>query len=294
MIASASDGDVLRGQERRRHVRRPRSDSEAMPGVSMSVTSSRRFDGHSTSIRSTSSAGVGPRSRTSRPSSRRTGSDAGAAGAEVHGDAGRRAVAVPGDDLGALAGVRRGDLLADDRVQQRRLAGLHHAGDGDAQRLVEPRRRARRACGAPRRRRGTRRRRRRAVRAPRRARGRVTPEPSRRCGSARATVAASVGLLRAPPSRAASGACGPVSIARARFVSASTRSRSRRRAVTRLSRSAAYIVAAFCAASTESASERWCSSAIAVKWSRVVRCTIRRRSCSCLPTWKMTRRSGGG
>ena len=47
------------------------------------------------------------------------------------------AVAVPGDDPGALAGVGRRQLLADERVEQRRLAGLHLAGDGDPQRLVE-------------------------------------------------------------------------------------------------------------------------------------------------------------
>src|SRR3712207_7924893 len=50
----------------------------------------------------------------------------------------REAVPVPGHDPGALPRVRRSDLLADDGVDQRRLAGLHHAGDRDTQRLVEP------------------------------------------------------------------------------------------------------------------------------------------------------------
>jgi hypothetical protein len=48
------------------------------------------------------------------------------------------AVSVPGDDAGALAGVGGRQLLADQRVEQRRLAGLDLAGDGDAQGLVEP------------------------------------------------------------------------------------------------------------------------------------------------------------
>ena len=48
------------------------------------------------------------------------------------------AVAVPGDDAGALAGVGRRQLLAHQGVEQRGLAGLDLAGDGDPQRLVEP------------------------------------------------------------------------------------------------------------------------------------------------------------
>ena len=48
------------------------------------------------------------------------------------------AVAVPGDDPGALARVGGGQLLAHQGVEQRRLARLDLAGDGDPQRLVEP------------------------------------------------------------------------------------------------------------------------------------------------------------
>ena len=48
------------------------------------------------------------------------------------------AVDVPGDDLRALAGVGRRQLLADEGVEQGGLARLHLAGDGDPQRLVEP------------------------------------------------------------------------------------------------------------------------------------------------------------
>ena len=47
-------------------------------------------------------------------------------------------VAVPGHDPGALAGVGRREPLADEGVEERRLAGLHPARDGDPERLVEP------------------------------------------------------------------------------------------------------------------------------------------------------------
>ena len=50
---------------------------------------------------------------------------------------GRRGVAVPRDHPRALAGIGRGDLLAEHRVQQRGLAGLDHAGDREPQRLVQ-------------------------------------------------------------------------------------------------------------------------------------------------------------
>ena len=43
----------------------------------------------------------------------------------------------PGDDPGALGGVRRRDLLTDEGVEERRLPGLHCAGEGDAERLLE-------------------------------------------------------------------------------------------------------------------------------------------------------------
>ena len=47
--------------------------------------------------------------------------------------------AVPGDDPRALARVGRGDLLPHQRVEQRRLARLDLARDGDPQRPVQPR-----------------------------------------------------------------------------------------------------------------------------------------------------------
>ena len=63
---------------------------------------------------------------------------AGACRVRVQHDARRRAVAVPGDHTGALAGVGRCHLFPDERVEQCRLARLHLARDRDPQRLVEP------------------------------------------------------------------------------------------------------------------------------------------------------------
>ena len=48
------------------------------------------------------------------------------------------ALGVPGDDLGALARVGRGQLLAEQRVEQGGLAGLDLAGDGQPERPVQP------------------------------------------------------------------------------------------------------------------------------------------------------------
>ena len=59
-------------------------------------------------------------------------------GAELGDHPVAQGVAVPGDDPGALAGVGRRELLADQRVEQGRLAGLDLAGDRHPQRLVEP------------------------------------------------------------------------------------------------------------------------------------------------------------
>ena len=56
----------------------------------------------------------------------------------VHLDPRAVPVPVPGDDLRALPRVGRRDLLPDQGVEQRGLARLDLAGDGDAQRLVEP------------------------------------------------------------------------------------------------------------------------------------------------------------
>ena len=60
-----------------------------------------------------------------------------ALGPQVGAHAVPEAVPVPRHDLGALAGVRGRQPLADQGVEQRRLAGLHPTGDRDAQRLVE-------------------------------------------------------------------------------------------------------------------------------------------------------------
>ena len=48
-------------------------------------------------------------------------------------------LAVPRGNTGAFAGVGGRDSFADQRIQQCRLAGVHHAGDRDARRLVEQR-----------------------------------------------------------------------------------------------------------------------------------------------------------
>ena len=61
-----------------------------------------------------------------------------AAGPQVGDDLVAERVAVPGHDPGALAGVGGGQALADQRVQERRLARLDPAGDRHPQRLVEP------------------------------------------------------------------------------------------------------------------------------------------------------------
>ena len=44
----------------------------------------------------------------------------------------------PGDDPGGLGGVGGRDVLPDQRIDQRRLAGLQRPGQRDADRLVEP------------------------------------------------------------------------------------------------------------------------------------------------------------
>ncbi|SHW92308.1 Uncharacterised protein [Mycobacteroides abscessus subsp. abscessus] len=56
----------------------------------------------------------------------------------VGGDAGRHAMAEPGDQAGGLGGVSGRNLLAHKRIHERRLAGLEGAGQGDADRLIEP------------------------------------------------------------------------------------------------------------------------------------------------------------
>ena len=137
MIASAADGSssgVRKGMVRSDTL----ADRESMPGVSMSVSVCRVRDRPSTTSRSTSSGGWPSRSIDSRPLDRRRGSARGRPVRRVQRDPRAGAVLVPGDDACALAGVGGGDLLADQRVEQRRLARLHLPGDGDPQRLVEP------------------------------------------------------------------------------------------------------------------------------------------------------------
>ena len=55
----------------------------------------------------------------------------------MQGDGRCRREAVPGDDARALPGVRGGDPLAEHSVEERRLARLHHSGQGQSQGLVQ-------------------------------------------------------------------------------------------------------------------------------------------------------------
>ena len=109
-----------------------------MPGVSMSVAVRSACDGQVTTSWSTSSGRSPPRSTSIASSSRVNRSWRGCAAARMGHHLVGVPVAVPGDDAGALAGVGRGEPLPDQRVEQRRLARLHPAGDGHPQRLVEP------------------------------------------------------------------------------------------------------------------------------------------------------------
>ena len=56
----------------------------------------------------------------------------------VGGDAGRHAMPEPGDQPGGLCGVGGRNLFAHKRIHERRLARLEGAGQGDADRLIEP------------------------------------------------------------------------------------------------------------------------------------------------------------
>ena len=167
------------------------------------------------------------------------------------------AVAVPRDDAGALAGVGRRDLLADERVQQRRLAGLDLAGDGDAQRAVEARRAAR-GCG------------------PRTAH--AAPARPRRAAGGR-TSSASPTVLTTPSLRRRRGG-RPSSAAGARWP---PRPRGRR---------SARLIPAACLARAASAawiaccSVRSSSSGRSTKWSRISRCVLRMVSRECFCTMK--------
>ncbi len=51
---------------------------------------------------------------------------------------GSRAVPEPGDDTGGLGGVRRRDIVADQRVDERGFARLEGAGQRDADRFAQP------------------------------------------------------------------------------------------------------------------------------------------------------------
>jgi hypothetical protein len=48
-------------------------------------------------------------------------------------DGGSVAVAIPRDDARAFAGVGRGELFAEQRVDERRLSRLHRPHEGDTQ-----------------------------------------------------------------------------------------------------------------------------------------------------------------
>ena len=81
----------------------------------------------------------------SAPPSRRERQLALVAGRQRGGDAVADAVAVPADQPGALAGVGRRQPLADERVEQRRLAGLDPSGDRHPHRPAAAARRSPRA-----------------------------------------------------------------------------------------------------------------------------------------------------
>ena len=114
--------------------RRPRRG----PGVSISVRSASFADGQPTSIRSTASMSSSPRSISRAPSWRRKARSRVPARPELGDHPVAEGVAVPGHDPGALAGVGRRQPLADQRVEQGRLAGLDPARDRDPERFVEP------------------------------------------------------------------------------------------------------------------------------------------------------------
>ena len=73
MIASASEGESP-GVRKLTDRAETSSDRDAIPGVSIRVTARRLSEGHSTTSRSTSSARSVPRTNTSRPSTRFSGS----------------------------------------------------------------------------------------------------------------------------------------------------------------------------------------------------------------------------
>ena len=121
-------------------MRRPTSaDIDAMPGVSISVATRRLGDGQSTSRWSTS---LGAARRAGRSPARRRAGRPAAAPARRRAGTSRSAAAGPAryqvtTRVHSPASDGR-DLLAHQRVQQRRLARLDLAGDGDPQRPVQP------------------------------------------------------------------------------------------------------------------------------------------------------------
>ena len=114
-----------------------RSSVEPSPGVSIRVIDSSLADGQPTSMRSMSSTSCVPRSISSSPSCRLKSRSRVALGPQVGGHPIPEPVPVPRHDPGALPGVGGSEALTDQRVQQRRLAGLHATGDRDAKRFIE-------------------------------------------------------------------------------------------------------------------------------------------------------------
>src|SRR5690606_15412755 len=176
-------------------------------------------------------------------------------------------VDVPGDDPGALTRVGGGDLLADQRVEQRRLPGLHLARDRDPQRLVE----ALEVVGEP----GV---------------------------GLRAVLVGLDGVAQQDPDggaerRRGRGHAAPPAVAAGRrsFTSAlarcarpSMRASSALRSLIRFSLPEVFCFSALCAAWTDAAIEVLISSARALKWSRSCRWALRNMSVESLPTWNVT------
>src|SRR3954463_15111016 len=210
----------------------------------------------------------------------------------MENDARRAAVSVEGHHPGALAGVGRGYPGTDQRVEQRGLAGLDPADDRHPQWLPPPPPPDDRppqclAQPPP------------PVPQPRRCH-RLVPVGLQGPVEEPADLRHHARLLAAVPARdrhgavaAVIGAAVPLTPASpAAFwmsaASCSIRVSWRRRARILASRSALASRVERCADRRASASDSDISSTASVTRSRKVRCTIRSRSFSCLPTWKTT------
>src|SRR5918998_3914849 len=184
----------------------------------------------------------------------------------MHHDLGAAPVAVPGDDPGAFPGVGRCDLLAYQRVEQCRFAGLDLACDRDRQRLVEPVQ---------------------LLAQPLRSLRLITVDLDR--SAEHAADGHGQATLTSHPHRSAhrAGVAWGSSV-RTFCCKVSKRSSSALISANRRSRSPLVVLTDFSAARNESLSDRFVSSAWVVKWSRRSRCTRRSMSRDSLLAWKIT------